>query len=390
MKPLHDGLPERNAGRHHEIETRHRLHARQKTRSGRRRSTATPLFAVWQPLYHERGIAVFPVRFVDGQKKPAIKRWSRVGLPGSAELAKKFPDADAFGFCPGQRTGLTILDIDTKDETVLADALTRHGETKVIVRTGSGKFHAYYKHNGEPRLIRPFAGRPIDVLGGGFVVAPPSQGTRQQYEFIAGSLDDLDTLSIMRGAAVSPAFERVSEGQRNKTLFDHCMRQAHHCDDLDALIDVARTRNDEFLPPLPEGEVIKTARSAWSYTESGKNRYGQTGVWFSTEETNTLIAQDHDAFLLLAFLRANNGPNSTFMVANGLEERIHMPRKRLAAARKRLEQSHLDRVRPASRYGGPTLAAARPPAGRQTSSNRSRRNRGYVDACLVSRCFSRC
>jgi hypothetical protein len=61
-----------------------------------------------------------------------------------------------------------------------------------------------------------------------------------------------------------------------------------------------------------------------------------------------MIASDQDAFLLLAFLRANNGPKRTFMVANGLALTFGWTRKRLAGARQRLKQSHITMVRPAS------------------------------------------
>jgi hypothetical protein len=215
-------------------------------------------------------------------------------------------------------------------------------------------------------MIKPFAGRPVDVLGSGYVVAPPSRGRNANYAFLQGTLDDLGNLPIMRGLDAKHvrnngvgrplgASERVSQGGRNNALFRFCMRQALHCDDFDSLLDCARTWNDGFLPPLADDEVFKVARSAWNYTERGENRFGQTGAWFPTEEANSLITTDPDGFIVLAFLRVNNGPESTFMVANGLGDKIHMARKRLAAARKRLEQSHLHMVRPASRYGGPAL-----------------------------------
>jgi hypothetical protein len=295
-----------------------------------------PRFGVWQPEYGRRGIPTFPVRIFDGQKKPVIRGWQRVGLPGSAELARKFSDAYAFGFCPGPRSRITVLDIDTNDERVLVDALGRHGQTPIIVRSGSGNHQAWYRNNGERRLIRPFEGKPIDVLGGGYVVAPPSQGAKSNYQFIEGGLDDINSLPIMRDLVVSPAqtVERVNEGARNNTLFELCMREAHHCDDLDALLDVARTRNEEFSPPLPDDEVVNVAKSAWGYTERGENRFGKPGAFFAAEEANHLIKTDQDAFVLLAFLRANNGPTSTFMVTNTLSETFSWTRKRLAAARK--------------------------------------------------------
>ena len=108
-------------------------------------------FSTFQPLYAEHGIPTFPVR-VDGKDKiPAIRGWRKVGLRGSAELAKKFESCDAFGFQPGARSKITILDVDTTNERVLADAQIRHGGSPLKVRTAPGKFHVYYRHNGEPR-----------------------------------------------------------------------------------------------------------------------------------------------------------------------------------------------------------------------------------------------
>jgi hypothetical protein len=262
----------------------------------------------------------------------------------------------------GRRTGLTILDVDTTDERVLADALDRYGSTPVIVRSGSGHHQAWYRYNGENRLIRRIEpGKPVDLLGSGFVVAPPSRGIKGDYQFIQGGLDDLGCLPIMQNIKIaspprspaSPPIGAVTEGHRNNTLFEQCMREAHHCGDLATLIDVARTRNAESLSPLPDTEVMKTAKSAWGYTVRGENRYGQTGVWFPTGEANSLIAANQDAFILLGYLKANNGPNSTFIAANGLADSLGWTTKRLARARRSLENSHLEMVRRPTTYHGP-------------------------------------
>ena len=133
---------------------------------------ASAAFARAQSDYAAHGIATFPV---GPNKRPAIRGYNKIGLKGSAELARKFVNADAIGFMCGERTGITVLDVDTNDENVLADAIGRHGQTPIVIRTASGKFHAYYKHAGEHRQIRPWPGLAIDLLGtGGFVVAPPA------------------------------------------------------------------------------------------------------------------------------------------------------------------------------------------------------------------------
>jgi len=68
--------------------------------------------------------------------------------------------------------------VDTPDERVLADALGRHGPTPLVIRSGSGNWQAWYRNGGEPRRVRPWADKPIDILGDGFTVAPPSRGVQ--------------------------------------------------------------------------------------------------------------------------------------------------------------------------------------------------------------------
>jgi hypothetical protein len=71
--------------------------------------------------------------------------------------------------------------------------------------------------------------------------------------------------------------------------------------------------------------------------------------------TTVKLAARQDAFMLLAFLRAKQGPWSTFMVANGLDQVFGWHRLRLAAARRRLiEMGYITAVRQAGK-GHPAL-----------------------------------
>ena len=216
------------------------------------------IFSDFQPIYAERGIATFPLR---DNKQPAVKYWNKIGLPASRKFAEKFADADALGFVTNERNGLSIIDIDTTDEQVVADALVRHGDTPMIARTASGKAHIYYRHNGERRRIRPWDGLPIDLLGaGGLVVAPPTVVTRGRYEFIQGTLDDISRLPAMRGLRPdmyvddSPSFApdesesdvgladavTIAEGTRNIALWRFCMNHAStHRIEIGKIIDRA-------------------------------------------------------------------------------------------------------------------------------------------------------
>jgi hypothetical protein len=321
-------------------------------------------FAQFQPRYAAIGLPTFPFIVTNQCKRPSVRGYDRIGLPASRQLLMKGLDGDGLACMAGARNRLTVIDLDARGaeaERLLADVQRDYGASKFIVRTGRGGLHAYYRHNGEGRKIRPDPRRPIDILGGGVVVLPPSRGASQHYTIIEGRLDDLAALTQIQRAVELPTTpadrlrEGVGIGRRNDTLFRHCMKAAHYCDDLETLLDVARSENAEMMLPMNDTEVIKVATSAWNYTERGLNRFGQTGAWFPTIEANTMIASDQDAFLLLAFLRANNGPASTFIAANGLADVFKWTRKRLAAARRRLEQSHITMVRPASEQRGAAL-----------------------------------
>jgi hypothetical protein len=240
-------------------------------------------FATWQPLYAEHGIATL----LNDSKRPAIKAWNKIGLPASGKFAKKFTEANALGFVTNARNKITVLDIDTTDEKVLADALARHGQTPMVVRTASGKAHAYYRHNSERRRIRPWDDLPIDLLGaGGLVVAPPSCEKRRSYQFIAGSLDDIDRLPKMRGLsadmyvgrdlcvpsddfqrtddlAADPMYGMREHDGRNNALFRAIgpeARSIHGTDGtLDDLIALASRYNTRAAEPLDAAEVVKIA-----------------------------------------------------------------------------------------------------------------------------------
>ena len=314
-----------------------------------------------QPVYAEHGIATFPV---GADKKPAITHYQRLGLRGSGQLVARHAHAFGLGFMSNAQNRIAVLDYDDTDERGFADALSRHGHTPIKVRTASGKYHAYYRHNGERRLIRGLDGSPIDILGsGGFAVAPPSEiPDRGSYQFVEGGLDDLDRLPPMRNLPACvygkqdypvASNKAVSSGKRNKTLFDACMRAATRVTSFDELLLEARALNETYSPPLEDGEVVSVARSVWSYEERGQNRYGQHGAWLPTQEVDALLQSSQDAMLLLMFLRAHEAPWAKFWIANGLAERFGWTVKRLSDARKHLiERGDVVQVRP-PRPGNP-------------------------------------
>jgi hypothetical protein len=246
------------------------------------------LFAIWQPRYAEHGIVTFPVNITpDGDKRPAITGYLKIGPQRSAESAIKFANATAFGFACGPRNRILVVDMDDTDEAIVREGERLFGVSPILWRTGGGKFAMPFRHNGEGRLIRRLHGLPIDLLGGGYAVAPPSIGRYRPYEFLRGSLADLDRLPVARiPEEIVRAFEPRSgspapplgakQDHRNDELFRALLRHGKGCDDEDALLDVAFTRNaDMFDLPLDAAEIARTTASAWQYERDGNNWVGK-------------------------------------------------------------------------------------------------------------------
>ena len=131
------------------------------------------VFSQWQPRYAEKHIATFPV---GADKKPCIKNWNKIGLKGSERLVEQFPSTNALGFPLGPRSGVTLLDLDTKDASLLDDVQSRYGPSPFKVETGNG-YHLYYRHGGERRHIRPWgAGHTRRRFGRGLRGCPSLRG----------------------------------------------------------------------------------------------------------------------------------------------------------------------------------------------------------------------
>ena len=300
------------------------------------------IFKGAQPIYAEHGIATFPV---GSDKKPAITNYQRVGLRGSSQLVARHGHAPMLGYVTGARHKVTCGDVDSTDERIFADALNKHGDTPVKIRTSTGKYHALYKYNGEKRIIRAFGkgpdNSPIDILGsGGYVVTPPSTITgKGSYEIIEGSLDDLDRLPVMQnlpahcyddGALLAPfipdgdELRIIPSGSRNRPLYQFCLHTAQRVSSLDALVAEARNfyaTNCEA--PMDATEIVKVSNWAWNKTLKDENWFG-TGqrIVMAFDEFDTL--GDRATLLLLKLRRHHWGEQfqMTKMLASALGWRV--------------------------------------------------------------------
>jgi hypothetical protein len=319
------------------------------------------IFATWQPEYAARGIATFPYTASNvDRRQPLVGNYTRMGLSASRQIALKFPDADGLAFMAGAKSKITVIDIDARGaeaDRLLSDAMRRYGQARIVVRTGRDGRHAYYKHAGEPRKIRPAP--QIDLLGGGPVVLPPSKGSQFAYEIIHGTLDDLAALTPLRlNDPIQPAgnFDALVSaqvGERDAKFWPHIKRYANQAKSFEDLLDHAREINEMMPVPLTDAEVVAKCRHWWRKTERGENKWG-IGQFTTVDHKliDDLMMRDLDAFTLLMFARRHHWGRD-FYLAN--EACDLMPgggwrRQRFTAARSRLiDGGYLIVVKPASR-----------------------------------------
>jgi Bifunctional DNA primase/polymerase, N-terminal len=283
------------------------------------------IFSDWQAAYAERGLATFPINpIADGGKRklPAVCHYDKIGLKGSQQLALKFFDSNGIACVAGPRNRLTIIDIDARGaeaDRIMSEAQCTYGRSRFIVRTGGGGLHAYYRHGGEGRKIRPDPSQPIDILGGGVVVLPPSLGAKQPYEIIEGHLDDLTALTKIKHAArnldatsklpPTPDTPRSLAGMRehdgrNDGLFDIVRRNGHRLPlNLEAFTDFARKQNAMCAKPMDDDEVVAVATSVLKYRMNSTLRSGGGVVTIDHAVIDGLMMENPDAYLLHSFLQ---------------------------------------------------------------------------------------
>jgi hypothetical protein len=320
------------------------------------------VFAEWQPRYAEHGIATFPTL----EKKPAIKGWQKVTPKASHQFTFRFPMADELAFLAGPKSGLTVIDVDTKDEDAWRDAIKRFGETRIMVRTGSGNLQLWYRHNAEPRKIRMEG--CIDILGGGQVLGFPSK-RGIGYTPLRDGLEALHILPFARNIDKAPVLrvDLVRQGQRSKTMLDHLRSQFRFCDNVAQLIDVGRTFADQRFDrsgghDYTDEEIHSQANSVWAWCcecEARGELFVGTGrrLILSFDKIDAVLPLGADAVSLFMHLQRWNNHKGEIIIANGMRERMEdgewtLVRFRRARA-KLIEAGVVTETRKASTWHGP-------------------------------------
>ena len=294
----------------------------------------TGAFAEAVEVFSAQGIGVIPTG-PDKPSMPMVRNPASLGVRASQTLVAhpRFAHANA-GVWAGQRSGLTIVDIDSYDAGHVADAINIFGDTPLKISTPSGGLHLWYRHAGEGRRIRPF-GRdlPLDVLGSGLAVVPPSHrpatGSKVAgaYRVIEGDLRSLGCLpKINLGAmpaqrsAPQPA-PRASSGDvremregdgRDNAIFAFARSAAGGCGTEAELVEAVLAENARMAEPLPAVVAQRKAAQAWTYKVKGRLMVAGTKSAVLTAAMIKACAPYPPALLLLAHLRSEHAPDHVF------------------------------------------------------------------------------
>ena len=227
------------------------------------------------------GLAIIPTGGEDG-KRPLVKRFNTFRhAPTSDTVANWFashPEANI-----GVLTGLSgVVVVDVDDATMLDPALKLFGDTPLIIRTPRPGYQLWYRAKGNEKAAdlrtRP-EGLPIEIKAGpSIVIVPPSLNPKleRRYAFYSGDWHALACLPRFahpfEPQTSAAKTDWIVIGERNKKLFQFCMRQAAMCSSKDELLVEARIFNAQHCrPPLPDTEVQKTAKQAYWYETNDLN-----------------------------------------------------------------------------------------------------------------------
>lgn len=171
-----------------------------------------------------------------------------------------------------EQSGLVVLDVDPRHggKESLSEFDSELSTTLTVV-TGGGGLHAYYLRPPElSRFPSQQAVRPgIDLVGNGYVVAPPSLHISGQRYRWANNAPIVQLPSVLRGlkkptASIvtlnDSATTPVVEGGRNNSLFRLGAALRSTAIGYDAVRAALHLENRRrFSPPLPDDEVDQVA-----------------------------------------------------------------------------------------------------------------------------------
>ena len=207
-----------------------------------------------------------------GEKRPFLPKWEKYinVKPTLDEIEKWYKNLTnaGIGFVTGGISGIVIMDIDNRSgdvEKVYHDTLQKY-PTQLVVRTGSGGYHLYYKHPGGKVGNRVNILPGIDLRAdGGFIVAPPTvHPNGKPYEWVLGGtpgdfplalLQQDDTRIRPDEKWLSEALKGVSSGGRNDTAARLVGYFLNKSIPIDVVFQMMIQWNVLNTPPMDEQEI---------------------------------------------------------------------------------------------------------------------------------------
>lgn len=190
---------------------------------------------------------------------------------------QQFPDANVgISVAP---SGLVVLDIDTANGKPGAKSLVDLGQLPdtLTAQTGSGGAHVIFSRPEGVAMAQRIGLRPgLDLIGNGYIVAPPSlhaSGNRYQWAD-RNPIARLPQLLIEASAprpvptntSADDTHEPITEGGRNAGLTALAGRLRHAGLDQEPIaLALLATNRQRCKPPMPDAEVEGIARSVSRY-----------------------------------------------------------------------------------------------------------------------------
>jgi hypothetical protein len=107
--------------------------------------------------------------------------------------------------------------------------------------------------------------------------------------------------------------------QRNRALWEYCMKAARYSQTAEELLERAKERNQQFREPIMEAvRVESAAKSAWKYETAGLNFYSRPRIVIDHDTFDALGRTNPYAILLLLRLERYHGGNDRFALAKSM------------------------------------------------------------------------
>ena len=244
--------------------------------------------------YLSQGFSVIPV----GQDKKPLLKWEEFQQrkPAEEEI-KKWAESYSnlnIGIVTGSISGIVVVDIEAGGS--VADL-----PSTVIVKTGGGGFHYYYKHPKTPVKNAVRIRDKTDIRGdGGYVIAPPSlhkSGNRYEWVVPPDKNDFTEPPkwifeSTSKNVGKVPQIPKVDwqqflsqenpEGSRNALAAKLAGKLFHHLPtdlwEIAGWATIKEWNSTQNKPPLTESEIRGVWESIKQEEQTKRSSNGQTEI----------------------------------------------------------------------------------------------------------------